>query len=120
MPTQLLTGPKEKAEEKPRRAKSTVEARQKPIPKSRTSIGPYLQTTTRQLTGDPSEDQNGTEKSPTTFRVLFPFKARSDRELTVNKDEIVSIISVVDEKWVECEVKSKRGLLPDRVIKFFL
>ena len=83
------------------------------------AIGPYLQTTTRQLTAERAADVDlyalGADKGVYTSTVLFPFKARSERELSVKKDDLVTIISVVDEKWVECEAKSRRGLLPQKL-----
>ena len=82
----------------------------------RATAGPYVATTTRRLTANKKCDvelyQVGAERSDSTAKVLFPFRARSERELSVEKDDLVKVLEVVDDKWVECQVRSKVGLLP--------
>ena len=89
------------------------------------SFGTYLQTTLRHLVPESDADVDlyakGAEKSYFNFangkqrdtaRVLFTFKARSPRELSVHKGDQVILIKTINDKWVECESKGRTGMLP--------
>ena len=85
--------------------------------KNRTaSYGPYVQTTTRQLRAEKESDAaiyaKGVSESRENFRVKFAFRGRSERELSVAKDDVVALIEKIDDKWAKCELKEKSGLLP--------
>ena len=85
--------------------------------KNRTaSYGPYVQTTTRQLRAEKESDAQiyakGVSEKRENFRLKFTFRGRSERELSVAKDEIVSLVEAIDDKWAQCEIKDKQGLLP--------
>ena len=90
---------------------------EKPPLKNRTaSYGPYVQTTTRQLRAEKESDAaiyaKGVSERRENFRVKFSFRGRSERELSVAKDDIVALIEKIDDKWAQCELKEKSGLLP--------
>lgn len=122
LPTALMNP--QKMSSIPNRTKSLDDGRRKSLPKSRiqsaqNTIGPYLQTTTRRLTPKTPADVDVYAKG-TNFgssRVLFPFKARSSRELSVEKGDQVTILSIIDDKWVECHAKSQTGLVPRSYIE---
>ena len=90
---------------------------EKPPLKNRTaSYGPYVQTTTRQLRAEKESDAviyaKGVSEHRENFRVKFSFRGRSERELSVAKDDIVALVEKIDDKWAQCELKEKSGLLP--------
>ena len=45
-------------------------------------------------------------------RVIYAFKSRSSRELTVNKDDEIIVIENLDEHWVECKLGTRQGIIP--------
>lgn len=94
-----------------------------PAPKT---VGAYLQTSTRHLIPDKPSDAeiyapgsagNFQEKRQTA-KVLFTFKARSIREMTVYKGEQVICLKEVSEKWIECESKGRTGIVPKSYLEY--
>jgi len=52
-----------------------------------------------------------------TAKVLYTFKARSIRELSVAKGDQVTIVKDINEKWIECEAKGRTGIVPRTYIE---
>jgi len=66
------------------------------------------------------EMQNGPtrQEKRQTAKVLFTFKARSIREMTVYKGEQVICLKEVSEKWIECESKGRTGIVPKSYLEY--
>ncbi|XP_048397306.1 SH3 domain-containing kinase-binding protein 1 isoform X2 [Stegostoma tigrinum] len=69
---------------------------------------------------EPTKSESDTRpKGKEYCKVLFPYEAQNDDELTIREGEIVIIINkeCADAGWWEGEINGKRGVFPDNFVK---
>nr|2K9G_A Chain A, SH3 domain-containing kinase-binding protein 1 [Homo sapiens] len=58
-------------------------------------------------------------KSKDYCKVIFPYEAQNDDELTIKEGDIVTLINkdCIDVGWWEGELNGRRGVFPDNFVK---
>ncbi|XP_055232699.1 SH3 domain-containing kinase-binding protein 1 isoform X8 [Gorilla gorilla gorilla] len=82
------------------------------------TIGKKLPATT--ATPDSSKTEMDTRtKSKDYCKVIFPYEAQNDDELTIKEGDIVTLINkdCIDVGWWEGELNGRRGVFPDNFVK---
>ncbi|XP_052028074.1 SH3 domain-containing kinase-binding protein 1-like, partial [Apodemus sylvaticus] len=85
----------------------------------------YLQTIGKKLppatsTPDPSKtEMDSRTKTKDYCKVIFPYEAQNDDELTIKEGDIVTLINkdCIDVGWWEGELNGRRGVFPDNFVK---
>nr|XP_044996486.1 SH3 domain-containing kinase-binding protein 1 isoform X5 [Jaculus jaculus] len=74
--------------------------------------------------GTPTPDPSKTEMDSRTktkdyCKVIFPYEAQNDDELTIKEGDIVTLINkdCIDVGWWEGELNGRRGVFPDNFVK---
>lgn len=71
-------------------------------------------------TPDPSKtEMDSRTKSKDYCKVIFPYEAQNDDELTIKEGDIVTLINkdCIDVGWWEGELNGRRGVFPDNFVK---
>ncbi|NP_001340819.1 SH3 domain-containing kinase-binding protein 1 isoform d [Homo sapiens] len=82
------------------------------------TIGKKLPATT--ATPDSSKtEMDSRTKSKDYCKVIFPYEAQNDDELTIKEGDIVTLINkdCIDVGWWEGELNGRRGVFPDNFVK---
>ncbi|XP_058570779.1 SH3 domain-containing kinase-binding protein 1 isoform X8 [Neofelis nebulosa] len=82
------------------------------------TIGKKLPPTT--ATPDSSKpEMDGRTKTKDYCKVIFPYEAQNDDELTIKEGDIVTLINkdCIDVGWWEGELNGRRGVFPDNFVK---
>uniref|UniRef100_A0A8C5Z495 SH3 domain-containing kinase-binding protein 1 n=3 Tax=Marmota TaxID=9992 RepID=A0A8C5Z495_MARMA len=82
------------------------------------TIGKKLPSAT--VTPDPSKtEMDSRTKSKDYCKVIFPYEAQNDDELTIKEGDIVTLINkdCIDVGWWEGELNGRRGVFPDNFVK---
>ncbi|XP_064429922.1 SH3 domain-containing kinase-binding protein 1 isoform X4 [Mirounga angustirostris] len=82
------------------------------------SIGKKLPPAT--ATPDPSKpEMDSRTKAKDYCKVIFPYEAQNDDELTIKEGDIVTLINkdCIDVGWWEGELNGRRGVFPDNFVK---
>ncbi|XP_077892183.1 SH3 domain-containing kinase-binding protein 1-like, partial [Ictidomys tridecemlineatus] len=82
------------------------------------TIGKKLSPAT--VTPDPSKtEMDSRTKSKDYCKVIFPYEAQNDDELTIKEGDIVTLINkdCIDVGWWEGELNGRRGVFPDNFVK---
>ncbi|XP_055987049.1 SH3 domain-containing kinase-binding protein 1 isoform X2 [Sorex fumeus] len=82
------------------------------------TIGKKLPPTTP--TPDPSKpEMDSRTKTKDYCKVIFPYEAQNDDELTIKEGDIVTLINkdCIDVGWWEGELNGRRGVFPDNFVK---
>ncbi|XP_032245527.1 SH3 domain-containing kinase-binding protein 1 isoform X9 [Halichoerus grypus] len=82
------------------------------------SIGKKLPPAT--ATPDPSKpEMDSRTKTKDYCKVIFPYEAQNDDELTIKEGDIVTLINkdCIDVGWWEGELNGRRGVFPDNFVK---
>uniref|UniRef100_A0A673VRQ7 SH3 domain containing kinase binding protein 1 n=1 Tax=Suricata suricatta TaxID=37032 RepID=A0A673VRQ7_SURSU len=82
------------------------------------TIGKKLPPTTS--TPDSSKpEMDGRTKTKDYCKVIFPYEAQNDDELTIKEGDIVTLINkdCIDVGWWEGELNGRRGVFPDNFVK---
>uniref|UniRef100_A0A8D2KKT9 Regulator of ubiquitous kinase n=1 Tax=Urocitellus parryii TaxID=9999 RepID=A0A8D2KKT9_UROPR len=72
------------------------------------------------VTPDPSKtEMDSRTKSKDYCKVIFPYEAQNDDELTIKEGDIVTLINkdCIDVGWWEGELNGRRGVFPDNFVK---
>lgn len=101
---------------------SIITSKRNYVTPAQKAVGAYMQTTSRQLVPETVQDADlyisGAKSGRQTAKATFDFKGRSERELTVAKNEIILVINDIDDKWYECELRGRTGLVPKNYLQF--
>ncbi|CAG5099350.1 Oidioi.mRNA.OKI2018_I69.XSR.g16471.t1.cds [Oikopleura dioica] len=99
--------------------RSSSENRQKlsgsNAPEGRSSAGPFLRTAGRNLIPSSTSDLEVYSKSPrrnSSVTVVFDFQARNERELSVSRNDKITVDEVKNEQWAQCRKGSMTGMVP--------
>ncbi|XP_058148015.1 SH3 domain-containing kinase-binding protein 1 isoform X4 [Dasypus novemcinctus] len=71
-------------------------------------------------TQEPSKtEMDGRTKTKDYCKVIFPYEAQNDDELTIKEGDIVTLINkdCIDVGWWEGELNGRRGVFPDNFVK---
>ncbi|XP_073919209.1 SH3 domain-containing kinase-binding protein 1 isoform X5 [Castor canadensis] len=82
------------------------------------TIGKKLPSTTATI--DPSKtEMDSRTKTKDYCKVIFPYEAQNDDELTIKEGDIVTLINkdCIDVGWWEGELNGRRGVFPDNFVK---
>lgn len=82
------------------------------------TVGKKLPPTTP--TPDPlKSDMDSRTKTKDYCKVIFPYEAQNDDELTIKEGDIVTLINkdCIDVGWWEGELNGRRGVFPDNFVK---
>ncbi|XP_077001831.1 SH3 domain-containing kinase-binding protein 1 isoform X5 [Tamandua tetradactyla] len=82
------------------------------------TIGKKLPPTT--ATQEPSKtEMDSRTKTKDYCKVIFPYEAQNDDELTIKEGDIVTLINkdCIDVGWWEGELNGRRGVFPDNFVK---
>ncbi|XP_075394899.1 SH3 domain-containing kinase-binding protein 1 isoform X3 [Tenrec ecaudatus] len=95
----------------------SIEVENDPLPMEKT-IGKKLPPPTA------TQESSKTEMDPRTktkdyCKVIFPYEAQNDDELTIKEGDIVTLINkdCIDIGWWEGELNGRRGVFPDNFVK---
>ncbi|XP_045146676.1 SH3 domain-containing kinase-binding protein 1 isoform X4 [Echinops telfairi] len=95
----------------------SIEVENDPLPMDKT-IGKKLPPPTA------TQESSKTEMDPRTktkdyCKVIFPYEAQNDDELTIKEGDIVTLINkdCIDIGWWEGELNGRRGVFPDNFVK---
>ncbi|XP_058514227.1 SH3 domain-containing kinase-binding protein 1 isoform X3 [Ochotona princeps] len=82
------------------------------------TIGKKLPPTTATLDSSKTEMDSRT-KTKDYCKVIFPYEAQNDDELTIKEGDIVTLINkdCIDVGWWEGELNGRRGVFPDNFVK---
>ncbi|XP_040851962.1 SH3 domain-containing kinase-binding protein 1-like isoform X5 [Ochotona curzoniae] len=82
------------------------------------TIGKKLPPTTATLDSTKTEMDSRT-KTKDYCKVIFPYEAQNDDELTIKEGDIVTLINkdCIDVGWWEGELNGRRGVFPDNFVK---
>ncbi|NXE79381.1 SH3K1 protein, partial [Cochlearius cochlearius] len=82
------------------------------------SVGKKLPTAT--ATQEPTKiEVDSRTKTKEYCKVIFPYEAQNDDELTIREGDVVTLISkdCIDVGWWEGELNGRRGVFPDNFVK---
>ncbi|XP_044090364.1 SH3 domain-containing kinase-binding protein 1 isoform X7 [Neovison vison] len=70
-------------------------------------------------TPDPTKPEMDRTKTKDYCKVIFPYEAQNDDELTIKEGDIVTLINkdCIDVGWWEGELNGRRGVFPDNFVK---